>query len=227
MRVLLIEDEKELSRALESMLIKEKYEVDAAYDGAEGLEYALSGIYDIIILDVMMPRLDGYQVIKKMRENKIDTPVLMLTALSADYDKVKGLDLGADDYMAKPFSVSELFARVRALLRRRGKLVSDNKLSYSNCELDLSGRKIITQKGEIQLSYKEFEILRYLFEQPNFVADKDSLINKVWGFESEFESNNLEAYMSFLRKKLSHLECDFSIESVRGVGYKLSKKEKN
>lgn len=157
-----------------------------------------------------------------LRQRKLETPVIMLTALTDENDKISGLDKGADDYVSKPFSFNELSARIRAVLRRRGKLLSDNKLEYQNASLDLTTFTLSTQNGSINLTGKEFELLRYLFEYPNFVATKENLILKAWGLNSEFESNNLEVYMSFLRKKLTHLGANFTIESVRGVGYKLS-----
>ena len=216
MRILLVEDEKELSRALAQMLMKDGYDVDCVYDGADGLNFASTGMYDIVLLDVMMPKLNGFEVLAKLRARKLETPVIMLTALTDERDKIEGLDKGADDY------VSELSARIRAVLRRRGKLLSDNKLEYRNASLDLTTFTLSTDKASINLTGKEFELLRYLFEYPNFVATKENLILKAWGLNSEFESNNLEVYMSFLRKKLSHLDADFTIESVRGVGYRLS-----
>ncbi len=222
MRILLVEDEKELSNALSKMLTKDGYNIDAVYDGADGLCFASTGMYDLIILDVIMPKMNGFEVLREIRRNKLDTPVIMLTALSDERDKVAGLDYGADDYMSKPFSFDELSARIRAVLRRKGKLVSDNTLEYGNATLDISNFMLKTPSGEINLTSKEFELLRFLFEYPNFVAAKDDLILKAWGLNSEFESNNLEVYMSFLRKKLNHLNASFSIEAVRGVGYKLA-----
>lgn len=224
MRVLLVEDERELSRALAKMLSKDGYDVDCVYDGADGLSFASTGMYDLILLDVMMPKLNGFEVLSEIRRKKLDTPVIMLTALSDENDKIAGLDKGADDYVSKPFSMGELLARMRAVLRRKGKLISDNKLEYAEASLDLTTYVLSTPKGEIGLTNKEFELLRYLFEYPNFVAAKEDLIIKAWGLGSEFESNNLEVYMSFLRKKLNHLGASFTIESVRGVGYKLAKK---
>ena len=179
-------------------------------------------MYDIVLLYVMMPKLNGVEVLAKMRSRKIEMPVIMLTALTDEKDKIEGLDKGADDYVSKPFSFNELSARIRAVLRRRGKLLCDNKLEYQNASLDLTTFTLSTQKGSINLTGKEFELLRYLFEYPNFVATKENLILKAWGLNSEFESNNLEVYMSFLRKKLTHLDASFTIESVRGVGYRLS-----
>lgn len=221
MRVLLVEDEKELARALAKMLTKDGYNVDCVNDGVDGLSFASTNMYDLILLDVIMPKMNGFEVLAELRRRKLDTPIIMLTALSDEKDKISGLDLGADDYVSKPFSFNELSARMRAVLRRRGKLVSDNKLEYGGASLDLTTYVLSTQNGEISLTAKEFELLRYMFEYPNFVAAKEDLILKAWGMNSEFESNNLEVYMSFLRKKLSHLGAAFTIESVRGVGYKL------
>ena len=223
MRLLLVEDEKQLSRALSRMLEKEGYEVDAVYDGEDGYLYGLTKAYDLIIMDVMMPKMNGFEALSKLREKNIETPILMLTALADEHDKIAGLDYGADDYVAKPFSFDELAARIRALLRRRGKLVSDNKLQCGNVTLDLTSYTLSTAKGSLKLTGKEFELARYFFEYPNFVATKDELITKVWGLDGEFESNNLEAYISFLRKKLQHLEANINIEAVRGVGYRVGK----
>ena len=224
MRILLIEDEKELARALAKMLSKEDYDVDTVHDGADGLNFASTGMYDLILLDVIMPKMNGFEVLSEIRRRKLNTPVIMLTALSDESNKVQGLDIGADDYISKPFSFPELSARIRAVLRRKGQLVSDNKLEYAEASLDLTTYELSTPSGSINLTAKEFELLRYLFEYPKFVASKEKLIYKAWGFKNEFESNNLEVYMSFLRKKLAHLNASFTIEVVRGVGYKLAPK---
>ena len=224
MKILLVEDEKELARALAKMLTKDGYDVDCVYDGADGLNFASTGMYDLILLDVIMPKMNGFEVLGELRRKKLDTPIIMLTALAAEDDKILGLDRGADDYVSKPFSFPELSARMRAVLRRRGKLVSDNKLEYAEASLDLTTYVLSTPQGEIGLTAKEFELLRCLFEYPKFVAAKEDLILKAWGLNSEFESNNLEVYMSFLRKKLQHLGASFTIEAVRGVGYRLAQK---
>ncbi len=223
MRVLIVEDEKSLSDALCSILRKHKYEVDAAYDGEEGLLYATSGIYDVILLDVMMPKLNGFAMLKELRAKKIRTPVLMLTALSQPADKVKGLDIGADDYLAKPFDTEELLARIRALCRRGGEYREDT-LSFGDITLHLSGYRMEGNGKTVKLSGKEYEIMRYLLERPSFVAEKEELINKVWGWDNDFESNNLEAYMSFLRKKLTFLGSNVTVTAIRGVGYQLAEK---
>lgn len=225
MRLLLVEDERALSQALQNMFEKMKIEVTACYDGKDGLEYALTGVYDIIILDVLMPKMNGFDVLKAIRKQKISTPVLMLTALSGEMDKVKGLDLGADDYLAKPFGFSELMARVRALVRRgQSTLAIDNRLSYGNAELDLRNSILRTASNEVQLSQKELGIVKYFFERSEFVAGKEEIINRVWGLDNDFLSNNLEVYISFIRKKLNFIGADFSIESLRGIGYKLQRK---
>ncbi len=225
MRLLLVEDERALSHALVNMFEKEKIEVTPCYDGKEGLEYALTGTFDVILLDVLMPKMNGFDVLKEIRKNKITTPILMLTALSGESDKVKGLDLGADDYLAKPFGFGELMARVRALLRRgQSTLIIDNRLSYGNAELDVKNSVLLANGKEVQLSAKELGILKFFFERSDFVGSKEEIINRVWGLDGDFLSNNLEVYVSFIRKKLNFVDADFTIESLRGIGYKLSKK---
>ncbi len=225
MRLLLVEDERALSHALVNMFEKEKIDVTACYDGADGLEYALTGAFDVILLDVLMPKMNGFDVLKEIRKNKITTPVLMLTALSGESDKVKGLDLGADDYLAKPFGFGELMARVRALLRRgQSTLIIDNRLSYGNAELDVKNSVLRANGKEVQLSAKELGIVKFFFERSDFVGSKEEIINRVWGLDGDFLSNNLEVYVSFIRKKLNFVDADFTIESLRGIGYKLTKK---
>ncbi len=226
MRLLLVEDERALSMALVNMMEKEKISVTACYDGQDGLEYALSGAYDLIILDVLMPKMNGFDVLKEIRKQKIQTPVLMLTALSSEVDKVKGLDLGADDYLSKPFGFSELMARVRALTRRgQSMLAIDNRLSFGNTELDLRNSVLRAGTKEVQLSQKELGIMKFFFERTDFVAGKEELITRVWGLDNDFLSNNLEVYISFIRKKLTFIGADFNIESLRGIGYKLVSKK--
>lgn len=224
MRVLLIEDSTSLSQALVAVLKKEKYEVENVYDGESGLEFGLSNVFDIILLDVMLPEMSGFDVLKKLRQNKITTPIIMLTALSDEANKVHGLDCGADDYIAKPFSIPELLARIRALMRRK----SDSYqgfISHNGVNLDVNTYKVEYDGKSVKLSVKEFEILKYLFEKGNAIADKENLIAKVWGFDSEFESNTLEVFISFLRKKLAFLNAPFTINAIRGVGYQLEDKK--
>lgn len=226
MRILLVEDSVSLSDALKTVFIKEKYEVDCAYDGQEGLSLALEDIYDVVVLDVLMPKKNGFEVLAEIRKAKIAVPVIMLTALTEEKNKVKGLDLGADDYLAKPFSTAELLARIRALTRRKGELIENNELVYMDTHLNLSAHSLEHNGKSINLSVKEFNIMHYFFANPNLVAEKEKLILKVWGFDNEFESNNLEVYMSFLRKKLNFLEAPFYINSIRGVGYQLLPRNK-
>ena len=223
MRILLVEDSMSLSDALKTILTKEKYEVQVASEGETGLQLAMSNIFDCIILDVMLPKKNGFDILREMRANRILTPVIMLSALSQECNKVKGLDLGADDYLPKPFSTAELLARVRALLRRKTDATPDNTITFSNVSLQLSSYQLCNdaQQKSVKLSQKEFEIMRYFFERPKNVAEKEMLINKVWGLDNDFESNSLEVFISFLRKKLKFIEADFAINSVRGVGYQL------
>ena len=225
MRILLVEDSISLCEVLTEVLQKEKYEVQCAYDGEEGLSLAVSDIFDLIILDVMMPKKNGFDVLKELRAKKISTPVIMLTALSQESNKVQGLDLGADDYLSKPFSTSELLARIRAILRRRGDLTVENTLSYQGVVLNLSSYQLIRGTKSVKLSQKECDIMRYFMERPRYVAEKEALINKVWGFDNTFESNSLEVFISFLRKKLSFIDAPFVINSIRGVAYQLGDKQ--
>ena len=226
MRVLLVEDSVSLTEALESVFKREKFVVDIAHDGEEGVAYAATGVYDVIIMDVMMPVKSGVEATKELRAKKINTPIIMLTALSEESDKIAGLDCGADDYITKPFSVSELLARIRAVTRRKGDIIPDDGLSYGGVTLNLYTYMLSSGDKSIKLSKKEAEIMRYFFEKPSFVAQRDQIISKVWGFDSEFESNNLEVFISFLRKKLRFLDARFTIMPVRGVGYRLSEPEK-
>ncbi len=228
MRILLVEDSESLCDVLKAVLEREKFEVNCVHDGEAGIEYGLTGIYDLIILDVMMPKKNGFEVLEALRKAKNTTPIIMLTALSQELNKVQGLDMGADDYLAKPFSTPELLARIRAILRRRGgDLSTDNTLSYGNATLSTSAYTLSCKDKSVKLSNKECEILRYMFERPKQVAEKDALINKVWGLDNEFESNSLEVFISFLRKKVAYVDADFNIQSIRGVGYQLQPKDES
>ena len=180
------------------------------------------GDYDVIIMDIMLPVMDGYTAVSKLRAAGINTPIIMLTALSSVEDKVKGLDIGADDYLTKPFSMDELTARLRAITRRRNGDASGNELKVGNAVLNIKEYKLSSGAKSVALSGKEYELALCFFSNPNAVFTKDELINKAWGFNCDFESNNLEVYMSFLRKKLNFLGADVNLVSVRGVGYKLS-----
>lgn len=221
MNVLLVEDEVSLSEALTHILKKEKYNVDAVYDGESGLNNGLTNRYDIILLDIMLPKMNGYDVLRQLRVEKIATPVLMLTARGQISDKVKGLDMGADDYLAKPFSTSELLARIRALLRRKTEVINENVISYGDLELNLSSYELVCGDKKVKVSLKESDILQYFLSRPNFVVSKDELIIKLWGYDSEAEYNNIEVYVSFLRNKLRFLNSKVAISTVRGAGYKL------
>ena len=226
MRILLIEDSVELSKSLSTILTKEKYTVDAFLDGKTGYLAAQSNAYDLIILDVMLPGIDGFTILKRLRQEKIASPIIMLTALSTEADKLTGLDGGADDYLAKPFSVPELLARIRALLRRRGDMVFDDKITCKNITLNLAARTLSNENGvTLPLSQKEFELTRCFFENQNVTLDKETLITKVWGWDSEFESNNVEVFISFIRKKLNHLQSEYTINAIRNVGYSLSERK--
>ena len=221
MKILLIEDEVQLSDALVDILKKEKYQVTPIYDGEEGLYYAISNSYDLIILDVILPHRNGFSILEEIRKAKVGTPVLMLTALTQESDKIKGFDLGADDYLPKPFSMAELLARIKALLRRKGEYISDNTISLGNLTLHLKSYELSTPYNSIKVSAKECELLRFLLSNPKFIATRDDLINKVWGFDTEIESNSIEVYMSFFFYFLVFLKSNVSIVTVRGVGYKL------
>ena len=221
MKLLLVEDEKQLSEALQQILIKNKYSVDAVYSGDEGLDYALTGIYDVIILDIMLPKLNGIEILKMVRKRKISTPVILLTAKGSVEDRILGLDSGADDYLPKPFSPDELLARLRALTRRNGDFINENILEFSDIKLNLSTYDMEINDNSITLTQKEFEILKYFMQRPKLVVSKDDLITKLWGFDSDIEHNNIEVYISFLRKKLAYVESNVKITTIRRVGYRL------
>lgn len=225
MRILLVEDSISLSEALKSVLQNEKYDVDTALDGEFGLAMALENIYDIIILDVLMPKKNGFEVLESIRKQGLSVPILMLTALTQEKDKIKGLDMGADDYLAKPFSIPELLARIRALTRRKGEIIENNELEFMGVRLHLVNHSLRYGEKTINLSVKEFKIMKYFFTNPRMVAEREKIIANVWGLEPDFESNNLEVYMSFLRRKLNFLDTPFLINSIRGIGYQLLPRE--
>ena len=221
MKLLLIEDEVQLSEALCQILIKNNYTVDTVYNGDDGLNYALTDIYDVIILDIMLPKLNGLQVLKILRKKGVSTPIIILTAKDSIEDKVNGLDLGADDYLPKPFSSEELLARLRALTRRSNTIINDNTLEFGDIRLNLSTYELESKESSITLTLKEFEILKYFMQRPKIIVNKDDLITKLWGFDSEADYNNIEVYISFLRKKLTHIDSNVKISAIRRVGYKL------
>lgn len=225
MRLLIVEDELHLAEALTQILRKNNYTVDAVHDGETGLDNGLSGIYDLIILDIMLPKMDGISVLKNLRKNNITTPVLLLTAKGEISDKVTGLDSGADDYLAKPFATEELLARIRAISRRKGEVVADDTLKIGDIELNPSTLKLSREDKEVKLILKESELLELLIFRKNAVSSKELIIEKLWGFDAEVEHNHVEVYISFLRKKLSFLNSNVTINTVRGVGYSLEVKE--
>lgn len=224
MRVLIVEDEIRLAEALGQIMSEQKYAVDIVNDGQSGLEYGLSGLYDVIVLDVMLPKKNGFEVVKALRSNKIAVPVLLLTAKDETGDKVIGLDCGADDYMTKPFAPEELLARIRALARRQGDVILE-ELDFDDLTLNLSVYTLSRGPKSVHLGYKEYEVLRILMSNPKMVVPKEDIIVKVWGAESDAEDNNVEAYISFLRKKFFFLGSRVNIGTVRKVGYKLEVEE--
>lgn len=222
MRALLIEDEKRMAEALCEILRLEKYDVDHYDNGADGFVALQSNIYDIVILDVMLPGMNGYEVAKKARLGGFATPILMLTAKAELDDKVEGLDSGADDYLTKPFMTKELLARIRALTRRTQKS-ADGVLNYGDITLDTNNLTLtcVTNGQGVRLSEKEYRILEYLIVNSSQILTREQLAMKIWGFESEAEYNNVEVYISFTRRKLSFVEAKTEIKAVRGVGYEL------
>ncbi|KHL96572.1 transcriptional regulator [Paenibacillus sp. IHB B 3415] len=221
MRILIVEDEIHLAEALTQILKKHNYSVDSVHDGRSGLDYAQSGIYDLLLLDIMMPEMDGISVLKELRKDGISTPVIMLTAKGEITDMVTGLDHGADDYIAKPFSSEELLARIRAALRRKGEVIPEDGLKFGDIELNTANPKLTVKGKEIKLNLKETELLELLILRKQAVTSKEQIIEKLWGFDSEAEHNNVEVYISFLRKKLTFLNSEVRISTIRGVGYVL------
>lgn len=219
MKILIIEDEKLLAESLKTLLELKGFEVEVVYDGEDGAEYAETGIYDLLIMDVMMPKLNGYQVARQVRAHRVTTPILMLTAKGEVQDRIEGLNAGADYYLTKPFDNMELLACINALLRRQGAQV--DILQYGNTTLDLTGYVLSTEKNSIRLSKKEFDVMRRLMQFQGRSIRKDVLLTQVWGFESNATENNVEAYVGFLRKKLKSIGSDLKIESIRLLGYHL------
>lgn len=218
MKILVVEDDKILARTIEQVL-KEKYDVDKAYDGEEGVLYAKQGIYDAIILDIMMPIMDGFEVLKTLRKDKIFTPVLILTAKDGISDKVKGLNNGADDYLVKPFNREELIARVDAIIRRTTGNYTENLIEFKGMSLDLNNRKITVDGKEVILQGKQFDMLEYLINSKNTIITKEQIFDKIWGFDSDTTTNVIEVYASGLRKELKKIGYDKYLKTIRGVGY--------
>ena len=226
MRILLAEDEKRMAAALAALLKQEKYDVDHVADGASALEALESGIYDIAVLDVMMPEMNGFEAARRARSRGVKTPILMLTAKSELDDKITGLDSGADDYLTKPFQTKELLARLRALGRRNTGF-QDGSLHFGDLSLDTASATLsCSSTGEsVRLSEKELRILEYMFASQGRIVTREQLAVKIWGFDSEAEYNNVEVYMSFTRKKLAFVGSKVEIKAVRGLGYELREKD--
>ena len=223
MRILIIEDEFNLSDAICSRLKKEKYTVDCSYDGEEGLYNAQSGIYDLIILDVMLPKMNGFEILKQIRSDNILSKVIMLTAKNELENKLEGFSYGADDYLTKPFHMEELIARVNVQLRKNNSKNNNDEIEYADLILNVSTAKLMckTSNDTMNISGKEFLILEYLMRNKEQIISKDILYDKIWGLENEVESNNLEAYVSFIRKKIKIIDSKVNIKAIRGLGYKL------
>ena len=220
MKILIVEDEKPLALALNEILTKNHYLADCVYDGEDGLEHALTGVYDAILLDIMLPKMNGFEVLSQMREEKISTPVIMLTAKAEVDDKVKGLDYGADDYLTKPFETKELLARIRAVTRRKEPFATE-ELTFGNLTLNKSDLKITSDLKDIKVSLKEYLILELLIKNAGQVISKEQFIERIWGFDFEGEYNIVEVYISFVRKKLKAIRSNVKIAVIRGLGYTL------
>ena len=223
MKILIVEDDQLLANSLKELLEGQNYQVDTVYDGEMGAEYALLGIYDLLILDVMMPKLDGYQVASQVRARHCGTAISMLTAKSQLDDRIQGLDAGADYYLTKPFDSRELLACIHALLRRQGAQVDE--LTFGNTALDLSTSMLVCGDKQIRLSAKEFDIMRYLFQSGEKNLAKDTILARVWGYDSDAVENHVEVYVGFLRKKLRSIGSNVQIQAVRRLGYHLEVKE--
>lgn len=222
MRILVVEDEYSLADAMGEALRRENYMVDISYEGNSGLDMALSGIYDIIILDLMLPNLNGLEILKYIREEKISSYVMILTAKGELDDKVKGLDYGADDYMTKPFHIRELLARIRAVSRRNVD-IDDYTLSFADLKLNLKTCDILNTNNSqsMTLSGKEFTLMEFLFRNKNQVVNREQIAERIWGYDNDSQYNNVEVYVSFLRKKIKFLESNVRIKAIRGIGYML------
>ena len=221
MKILLAEDEKRMNRALCEILRQEKYEVTSVENGKDAFFEIESGIYDLCVLDVMMPDMNGFEVAKEARKAGIRTPILMLTAKSEVDDKVEGLDSGADDYLTKPFLTKELLARLRAL-GRRNLPTSDGSLTFGDLSLDVRSSVLKCENGQsVRLGEKELRILEYLIANQSQVLTREQIALKIWGYESDSEYNNVEVYLSFVRKKLAYVESRCEIKALRGIGYEL------
>ena len=224
MRILLAEDERSLSRAVVALLEKNNYSADAVYDGAEALEYLAAENYDAVILDIMMPKMDGLTVLRKLRERGSHVPVLMLTAKSEVEDKVAGLDTGANDYLTKPFATAELLARIRVMTRTQN-TQTDSRLSFGNVVLDQTTFELSAPGGSIRLANKEYQMIELLMRNPRQVIPTERFLEKIWGYDSDVEVNVVWVYISYLRKKLAALHANVQIKATRNTGYSLEEKQ--
>ena len=219
MKILIIEDEKLLADSLKDMLVRKGFEVEAVYDGVSGTEYAELGVYDLLILDVMMPGMNGYQVARQVRNHRCSTPILMLTARSSLEDRIEGLNAGADYYLTKPFDSRELLACINALLRRQGNQVDE--MVFGNTSLDLASSTLVCGEKSLRLSAREFEVMRFLLQARDRNVSKEAILSKVWGYDSNAVENHVEVYVGFLRKKLSSIGSNLKIVAARRLGYHL------
>lgn len=222
MRILFVEDEKKITDALQELCKIQNIDCDIANDGEEGLLFALNPIYDVIVLDIMLPIKSGIEILQQIRDQGINTPVLMLTAKGTIDDKVKGLDMGADDYLIKPFSAKELFARIRALGRRPDHGIKGETIVFEDVSFNTKKNILQTENKEFKLSVKEAKILEMLLKRPNQVFTREQILDRVWGFDKEVNENNIEIYVHNLRKKI--IDTEVKIDTIRGVGYTLGKK---
>lgn len=218
MKALIVEDDRILSDTIKQC-IEDKFNVEQAYDGYEGYMFAKGNIYDVIILDIMMPEMDGYEVVSKLRKDGVLTPVLMLTAKDSTADKVKGLNYGADDYLVKPFERTELVARLEAIVRRNNSFFQSDTLKFKDLELNLKNRTVTIKGKEVVLLGKQFDLLEYLINSQNTIITKEQIFDKIWGFDSDTSTNVVEVYASGLRKELKKYGYDKYIKTLRGVGY--------
>ena len=220
MRILLAEDEKEMSNALVAIFKHNNYSVDAVYDGQDAYDYGISDNYDVIILDIMMPKLNGIEVLEKLRKEGIHTPILMLTAKSQIEDRIIGLDKGADDYLSKPFAMGELLARVRAMGRRKAEFLP-NLITVGNISLNKETYELSSELGNIRLGNKEFQMLEMMMSNPKRLISTEQFMDRIWGYDAEAEMNVVWVYISYLRRKLESLGANIKIKAVRGSGYGL------
>ena len=219
MKILIIEDDKALSDSLRHLLEGKGFDVEIAYDGETGSEYAMLGVYDLLILDVMMPNMNGYQVARQVRARRCSTPILMLTAKSELQDRIEGLNAGADYYLTKPFDSRELLACINALLRRQGNQVDE--LTFGNTSLDLASGMLVCGDQSIRLTAREFDVMRFLLQAQGRILSKEVLLSRIWGYESNAVENHVEVYVGFLRKKLTRISSNIRIEAIRRLGYHL------